>query len=133
MKVQVPISLGELFDKVSILEIKMENIGDPRKIINVRDEREKLYAIVGNFPIDQKLYIDLLNVNKKIWEVEDNIRECERNKNFGKKFIELARSIYYMNDERSRIKKEINLRYGSEIIEEKSYKSYHESRTDNQE
>ena len=115
MKILVPISLGELYDKISILEIK---------IANVANEYKQLREIAKNYPIDEDLYRQLIDINQKIWDIEDGIRVEERNKDFAEDFIEFARGVYFSNDRRAAIKKEINLKYGSEIIEEKSYKKY---------
>jgi len=124
MKILTPVSLGELYDRISILEIKMKHIGDSQKLINVTHEWEELRSVAINYPISDDLYFKLLEVNERIWDIEDGIRECERNKHFEERFKDLARGVYFNNDERSRIKKEINLKYGSEIIEEKSYEKY---------
>lgn len=124
MKIEIPISLGELYDKISILEIKMANMNSPEKIANVSNEYKALRDIAEKYPIEGDLYIYLKETNQKIWDIEDGIRKKERNKRFGRNFIELARSVYITNDKRSDIKKNINLRYGSEFIEEKSYEQY---------
>jgi len=125
--VNVPISLGELIDKLTILQIKLQQIDDPEKWKNVKNEwdilsrlpeyKDVAYEIA---PFFTKLYI----VNMELWKIEDDIRECEKNQNFDLRFIQLARSVYKTNDKRAAIKKEINLKYGSKIIEEKSYKEY---------
>jgi hypothetical protein len=124
MKILTPISLGELYDKISILEIKMKNIENPQKLVNITNEWEELKKVAVNYPISDELYFQLKEVNQKIWDIEDGIREEERNKDWGDDFIKFARGVYFNNDERSRIKKEINEKYGSEIIEEKSYAKY---------
>jgi len=121
MKIQTPTSLGELYDKISILEIKMANA---EKIKNIRNEYWQLKEIADQHKIDQDLYQGLLWINQDLWKIEDDIRECERQKDFGEKFIQLARSVYVTNDKRSDLKKTINVAYGSDLIEEKSYESY---------
>lgn len=120
-----PISVGELIDKITILEIKLEKIEDICALNNVKNEHTQLVQLaqpilpkIGNFKNKMR------HVNEEIWNIEDGVRECERNKNFDKTFIELARSVYFKNDERARIKKEINQLFNSDIVEEKSYKQY---------
>ena len=124
---QVEISIGELFDKLTILEIKIDKINDPAKLENVTKEwnalNEKSMDILSIFA-DSVLFkkIDQLkNVNEELWWVEDSIRENEKKQIFDKEFVELARAVYKLNDERSEIKKQINLLTKSNIIEEKSY------------
>jgi len=124
MKITVPISLGELYDKISILEIKLSHMDSPEKIANVANEYKQLREISKDYPIEQSLYDNLMQVNQRIWDIEDGIRECERDKHFEERFKDLARGVYFNNDERSKIKKEINTIYGSEIVEEKSYEKY---------
>ena len=123
MKIEV--SIGEIVDKLSILQIKLENIKDEEKLINIKKEFNYLYNIVFK---DLKMQLDdyqrLLDINKQLWDIEDDIRDEERAKRFESKFIELARAVYVTNDERSRIKKDINLKYGSDFVEEKSYQDY---------
>jgi hypothetical protein len=123
MKIEV--SIGEIVDKLSILQIKLENIKDEDKLVNIKKEFNYLYDIVFK---DLKIQLDdyqrLLDINKQLWGIEDDIRDEERAKRFEDKFIELARAVYVTNDERSRIKKDINLKYGSEFVEEKSYQKY---------
>lgn len=125
MKVEV--SNGELLDKLSILEIKLDKIQDDVKLHNIRREKEILYPyckILLNEEQVQNLYLELVSVNRKLWDVEDLLREKERNKIFDHEFIELARSVYFTNDDRAKIKKKINIITKSELVEEKSYKSY---------
>ena len=124
---QVEISIGELFDKLTILEIKIDKINDPTKLENVTKEwnalNEKSMDILSIFA-DSVLFkkIDQLkNVNEELWWVEDSIRENEKKQIFDKEFVELARAVYKLNDERSEIKRQINLLTKSNIIEEKSY------------
>ena len=124
----IPISWGELFDKITILQIKLDNIQDKNALKNIKIEYDELFKIYNNIFLEdakaKRLLADLKNINKKLWNIEDNIREKERHKTFYKKFIELARSVYITNDERSRIKRNINETFGSQLIEEKSYFDY---------
>ena len=124
---KVEISNGELLDKFSILEIKMGNITDPSKLTNIENEYKELTSdctdLLRNSTISS-LYAELKSINQKLWIVEDDIRECERSKDFGPEFISLAREVYFTNDERARVKKEINLASGSSLVEEKSYQAY---------
>ncbi|MDX8492004.1 DUF6165 family protein [Mesorhizobium sp. VK22B] len=124
----VEIAPGELLDKISILEIKAENIADISKRANVLLELEQLSRVRDeHLPTSEKLaglYVELKAVNQELWLVEDNIRVEELNKRFGDRFIELARSVYRTNDRRAALKREINLLLKSAIIEEKSYESY---------
>ena len=124
---QVEISIGELFDKLTILEIKIDKINDPAKLENITKEwsalNDKSVNVLSIFA-DSDLFkkIDQLKtVNEELWWVEDNIRENEKQQIFDKEFVELARSVYKLNDERSEIKRQINLLTKSNIIEEKSY------------
>jgi autotransporter strand-loop-strand O-heptosyltransferase len=123
---EVPVSNGEIVDKVTILQIKLENIKDEKKLENIRKEYETLFPLMKEdiFNEDHELYGKLLEINKKLWDIEDKIRDKERENSFDEEFIELARSVYYTNDERSIIKKEINKLTGSGLVEEKSYKDY---------
>ena len=120
-----PISLGELIDKITILEIKQIHMTGI-KLNNIDTELKLLKSILQdkNLELDIDLINSLKEINKNIWEIEDNIRIKESNKEFDKEFVELARSVYKENDKRASIKKEINLKYRSELIEEKSYKNY---------
>ena len=123
MEILVPISLGELYDKIVILEIKMEQIKDEKKLVNISKELNQLKAL--NVPkITGDLYEKLKVVNQKRWNTEDAIREKERLKEFDERFIEFARLIYIINDSRSEVKREINVTYGSDFVEEKSYNKY---------
>ena len=127
MIVSTPVSVGELVDKISILHIKKINIKDVEKIKFIKEELALL-----NHTLDQHVnrhdiqeYLDaLIEINSKLWVIEDDIRDCERNKNFDQKFIELARSVYFTNDKRSDVKLDINKKFGSQIIEVKSYEDY---------
>ena len=127
MKVEV--SNGELLDKLTILELKMSNISDDKKLINVKKEYNELSPLAKllfeKFK-DELLtkYKELALINSQLWKIEDDIRECEKNKNFDEKFIELARAVYFTNDKRSDVKKQINILTGSGFIEEKSYEDY---------
>jgi hypothetical protein len=124
---KVEISNGELLDKFSILEIKMGNIIDPAKLTNIENEYKELTSDCTDLLRDStisSLYAELKSINQKLWVVEDDIRECERRKDFGQEFISLAREVYFTNDERARVKKEINLASGSSLVEEKSYQAY---------
>ena len=123
--VLAPVSLGELIDKITILEIKQIHMTGI-KLKNVDKELKLLRKILQdeNLEIDIDLINNLKEVNKKLWEIEDNIRIKESNQEFDKKFIELARSVYKENDKRASIKKEINQKYNSELVEEKSYNNY---------
>ena len=127
MIINTPISLGELIDKISILKIKQKNIQDKKKLILINEELSLLELTLEDSVNDKKisLYLsNLLSVNEKLWKIEDDIRDCERKKKFDKKFIELARSVYVINDQRSKVKLDINKKFGSTIIEVKSYEEY---------
>ena len=121
----VPISVGELIDKITILEIKKKYMSG-EKMKNVNNEFKSLKVILNDekLEIDQNLYLKLKEINSSLWKIEDKIRIKESLKEFDEDFIELARSVYKINDERSLIKREINLKYNSGIVEEKSYKKY---------
>ena len=122
---RIEVSIGEIVDKLSILQIKLENITDEDKLVNIKKEFNYLYNIVFK---DLKMQLDdyqrLLNINKQLWDIEDDVRDEERAKRFEERFIELARAVYVTNDKRSNIKKDINIKYGSDFVEEKSYKEY---------
>lgn len=122
MKIEV--SIGEVLDKISILAIKLDKIEDEDKLKNIQKEFISLTSQVTSDMYLDKLYMRLCQVNQKLWNVEDKLRDHERLNNFNEDFINLARSVYKLNDERARIKKEINVKYGSELIEEKSYQEY---------
>jgi hypothetical protein len=126
----VPIALGELIDKITILEIKAEKIEDPQKRANVRSELDLLTSVSTGFAIEgdvmAQLKGELKRINEALWEIEDKIRDCEREKNFGPDFIALARSVYRTNDRRAAVKRQINELAGSTIVEEKSYQPYGE-------
>ncbi len=127
MHITTPISIGELLDKISILKIKKLNVHQANKKIHINNELNILNeTLVKNIKKNKiKLYLDkLTKINKQLWKIEDDIRECEKNKDFNKKFINLARSVYITNDKRAKIKLEINKKFGSKIVEIKSYKKY---------
>jgi predicted nuclease with TOPRIM domain len=123
--IEVPISWGELVDKITILEIKAERIDDPKKLANVTRElwllNRKLSPVATQV---LRLKLRLKEVNTKLWDIEDQIRDCEREQNFGPRFIELARAVYVTNDQRADVKREINFALSSELVEEKSYRPY---------
>ena len=125
MKVEV--SIGEVIDKISILEIKSKKITEPNKLKNVVKEFEILLSNVSKvikWETITDLYGKLIEINTKLWNIEDDIRKKEKEKKFDSEFIELARSVYYTNDERFKVKSEINKKFNSELVEEKSYKEY---------
>ena len=125
---QIPISWGELLDKITILQIKFENLTSQDALNNVAHELKQLqstFSIYSPKAIKPKLFeAELKRINQQLWDIEDKIRDKERNKSFDAEFIQLARSVYITNDERSRIKKRINETFGSDLIEEKSYSEY---------
>ncbi|MGB5621759.1 MAG: DUF6165 family protein [Gammaproteobacteria bacterium] len=127
-EIRVPVSVGELVDKLTILEIKSERITRAGALANVRRELERLTRIWENSVLsDQDIdeaRAELKAVNEALWDIEDRIREKERAVDFGPEFIELARSVYTQNDRRAAIKRRINMESGSELIEEKSYADY---------
>ena len=126
--IQVPVSPGEVLDKITILEIKSERMTDPDKVANVRLELALLQQTwsqaVSEDEVIRDLHAQLKEINEALWEIEDDIRDKERVKEFDQRFIELARSVYFTNDRRSEVKKKLNLHLGSQIIEEKSYQGY---------
>ena len=128
MIISTPTSLGELIDKISILQIKKKNIQNTEKQKLINNEINLLNDILKNVLGENKEIHEYLNkliiINSKLWAIEDNLRVHERNKTFNKEFIELARSVYLNNDERAKIKLELNKKYGSQIIEVKSYEKY---------
>jgi hypothetical protein len=125
---KIPISWGELLDKITILQIKNENLTSESALENVEREFKQLGSILTkNFPSNadaQQFEEELRHINQKLWDIEDKIREKEKHKSFDDEFIQLARSVYITNDERSRIKRRINETFGSELVEEKSYSDY---------
>ena len=127
MLINTPISLGELVDKISILIIKKKNISDSIKLEHVTKELEFLQKTLKGYISEDKInkFIqDLININSKLWKIEDDIRECERKKIFDQTFTDLARSVYFTNDERAKVKNDINKTFGSELVEVKSYEEY---------
>lgn len=125
MIVLAPISVGELIDKITILEIKLDSIEDEIKRKNIHNELDHLTDILASLKLPDitRLRKQLKQVNNELWVIEDNKRECEHNQDFGSFFIEQARQVYIKNDFRARIKREINVFCGSTIVEEKSYKN----------
>jgi serine phosphatase RsbU (regulator of sigma subunit) len=125
MKIEVPISAGELIDKLTILEIKSEMISDDMKLSHISKEKDFLENIYKNkFFINEELKNELYDINMSLWKVEDKIRQKERLKEFDDFFVQLARQVYHLNDKRASIKKQINFIYNSEIYEVKSYEPY---------
>lgn len=130
---QIDISIGEAIDRLTILKIKLMYIKNDEKLSNIRKEHDLLeksihkhYPEAPIFPlkVSSNNFGELFSTNKELWDVEDKLRVLERAKDFGAEFIELARSVYYLNDKRATIKKNINIEYKSELIEEKSYEAY---------
>ena len=128
MQLQVPVSVGEVLDKITILQIKLAHISDAAKRANIQNELDALLPLVAGdaFTTDQMqaLMAELKSVNEVLWNIEDDIREKEAAKSFDAEFIRLARAVYITNDKRAEIKKQINLATGSALVEEKSYESY---------
>ena len=127
-QINTPVSPGELVDKITILEIKKEFIVDSNKLKNINYEYNLLMKIY-NDDVSKTDGVDVLktklkNINLSLWKIEDDIRDCERDKIFDNTFVELARSVYFTNDKRSKVKLEINLLLNSSLVEEKSYKDY---------
>jgi hypothetical protein len=124
----IPVSWGELIDKITILEIKSERLTDTKALLNVRKELDLLSRIFSDAALATTsigdLKTHLRKINEALWFIEDSIREKEKEKHFDREFIELARSVYINNDERARIKREINKCLGSDLIEEKGYSAY---------
>ena len=127
-EIHVPVSYGELLDKIAILQIKSERMSDPAKLANVRKELEALDRTWAAHPASQTdiagLRAALKAVNERLWVIEDDIRLKEKAQAFDAEFVRLARAVYFENDERARIKREINLALGSAYVEEKSYQDY---------
>jgi len=127
MLINTPISLGEIVDKISILLIKKKNISDSIKLEHVNKELEFLQKTLKKYISEEEInetLLKLVNINSKLWDIEDDIRECERKKIFDQIFIDLARSVYFTNDERAKVKNDINKTFGSELVEVKSYEEY---------
>jgi prefoldin subunit 5 len=127
-EILIPMSPGEILDKITILQIKAERISDPAKVANVQTELEMLSAVWNQaVEVDTEitaLTAELKSINEALWEIEDDIRDEERGKRFGERFIELARAVYVTNDDRANAKKKVNLHLNSNIVEEKSYQDY---------
>ena len=127
-KILVEVSVGELLDKISILEIKKEKIKDPEKLKFIENEHSILTEQLNkNVKTDQKLndlFLTLKNINAKLWVIEDDKRQCEKDKEFSDKFVKLSRDVHFLNDDRAKIKLEINNYTGSKIKEIKEYTSY---------
>ena len=128
MQLQVPVSVGEVLDKITILQIKLAHISDANKRVNIQNELDALLPLVAGDVFTtvemQGLMAELKSVNEALWGIEDDIREKEAAKSFDAEFIKLARAVYVTNDKRAEIKKQINLATESALIEEKSYESY---------
>jgi hypothetical protein len=123
MKIEV--SNGEIIDKLTILQIKLERIKDKEKILNLKNEYDKLFSASSSImSTSDPLYTALYNVNCELWDIEDLIRDLERKKDFGEEFVATARAVYFKNDRRSELKREINIKTSSGLIEEKSYEKY---------
>ncbi len=131
-EIKVPVSPGELLDKITILRIKSDRIGDPAKLANVRLELDALERTWSESPyaaVDVRADVRALQeVNERLWVIEDDIRGKEREQSFDAEFIRLARAVYVENDERAAIKRRINLTLGSSLVEEKSYADYRPAR-----
>ena len=127
-KILVEVSVGELLDKISILEIKSEKITDPEKLKYIKDEykilKDQLNTNIKDYSEIESLYNSLKEINSKLWVIEDDKRLCERNSDFGEKFIKLSRDVHFLNDERAKLKLEINNKTGSKIKEIKEYTKY---------
>jgi hypothetical protein len=122
---EIEVSIGEIVDKLSILRIKKNNITDEEKLVNINKEYDYLYyKVFQELKIESSDFYEMIMVNEMLWNVEDSIRKKEKNKEFDQDFIEMSRSVYITNDRRSEIKKNINLKYNSTFVEEKSYESY---------
>jgi len=123
MKIEV--SNGEIADKLTIIEIKLQQIKDGAKLKNLKNEYKVLdEAVAKIIKKEHPLYQELLKINQELWDIEDKIRDLERDKNFGEEFIKTARAVYFTNDKRSEVKRKINNLTGSNLIEEKSYQKY---------
>jgi hypothetical protein len=123
MKIEV--SNGEIADKLTILEIKLEKIKEEGKLTNLKNEYEEVNSSMGSImEKSHPLYCKLYEINSRLWEIEDHIRDLERARDFGDDFVQTARSVYFVNDERSEVKRKINEETGSKLFEEKSYEEY---------
>ena len=122
---QIEVSNGEIVDKLTIIEIKLKHIQDENKRKNLQTEFEVLNLAVSQIIAkDHELYLELLKINQELWDIEDTIRDLERDKDFGEAFVQTARAVYFTNDRRSEVKRKINDLTGSNLIEEKSYQKY---------
>lgn len=128
MNVKLEISIGEFFDKITILEIKKEQISDAEKLVNINKELDALNALLDDLPFSrsdvENEVAELKKINEELWVIEDDIRDKESQKSFDQVFIDLARSVYFTNDRRSDVKRDINIKLGSDFVEEKSYEEY---------
>ncbi len=125
MKVEIEVSIGELYDKITILRIKKERITDADKLDNIKKELQYLEnKVLNNDPIVENLTKELFEINSKLWDIENNKRRCESENNFGWGFIQLARDVYFYNDKRAEIKRKINIHTNSDVVEEKQYTDY---------
>jgi hypothetical protein len=124
-KMKIEVSNGEIIDKLTIIQIKLERIKDKAKQVNLQKEyNERIEASYTIIDTSDPLFKSLYEVNCELWDVEDHIRDLERKKDFGNEFISTARSVYIINDKRSKLKREINIKTSSGLIEEKSYEKY---------
>lgn len=124
---KVPLSIGETMDKLSILKIKKSRISNSTKLLHIEKEFKILSEICDKFLLEEKpkqLYEELIKINEKLWTIEDEIRNMEKEKKFDNEFIQLARNVYFTNDERFRIKNELNFYFNSDLVEVKQYKEY---------
>ena len=125
---QLPVAWGEVFDKLTILQIKADKLQDAAKLAHVNQERQAIEAVVGDmtrFPSGLLALVQALNdINAQLWDVEDAKRDCERRQCFDDRFVQLARQVYFGNDQRAAIKRQINTLLGSALVEEKSYQAY---------
>ena len=122
---KIDVSNGEIIDKLTIIQIKLERVKDKDKLVNLKKEYDELISISSSIiSTADSLYKALYDVNCELWDIEDRIRDLERKKDFGDDFISTARAVYFKNDKRSELKREINIKTSSGLIEEKSYKKY---------
>ena len=119
--IEIPVSIGEVIDKITILKIKQKNITDISKLKNINHELDLLNEKIFDISIPEKMFEELMNINDQLWEIEDAVRLCEAKNDFGQEFINLARAVYITNDKRAELKRQINIWTNSELIEEKSY------------
>lgn len=124
--VLVPVSIGELIDKITILQLKKSKISNEDQLANINRELEALQQVKNDLNLQgvEDMQQDLASINNCLWDTEDSIRVCESQKDFGPRFISLARSVYKLNDKRSRVKKDINITFNSSMVEEKSYEDF---------